>query len=401
MSSQTKTLPFEEVKKRVEFVLKGRVPDSVINELLDVLKDKEVTETQLEKILEEIIKRYRKTQVDPGEAVGTVGAQSIGEPSTQMILRTFHYAGIREFSMALGLPRLIEIVDARKKPSVPMMTIYLEGEYAKDPQKALEVARKIQQTTIENIARSVEVDYFASAIIIELDPELLKERNLSVDDVLEKLKSAVGKKGRVEKVGDYTISVTFEEVSMIKLRRLRDKILQVRISGIRNIRKAIVDYDSGAQEYVIRTEGTNLAAVLSEVEHVDKRRTISNDLHEVADVLGIEAARNLIVKEIKAVLDQQGLEVDPRHMMLVADMMTMTGRVRQIGRHGVAGEKESVLARAAFEVTVAHLFEAAFKGEYDSLRGPAESVIVGKPMSIGTGIVDVMLKFVERKKSGK
>ena len=128
------------------------------------------------------------------------------------------------------------------------------------------------------------------------------------------------------------------------------------------------------------------------IEGVDHRRTVSNNIYEVAEVLGIEAARALIVREMKRVLDEQGLDVDTRHIMLVADAMTMTGRIRQVGRHGVAGEKPSVLARAAFEVTVKHLVDAAVRGEIDELKGVVENVIVGsRVVPLGTGMVKLLM----------
>jgi len=112
---------------------------------------------------------------------------------------------------------------------------------------------------------------------------------------------------------------------------------------------------------------------------------------EIAEVLGIEAARVAMIQEAMGVLEEQGLEVDVRHVMLVADLMTLTGQIRQIGRHGVSGEKDSVLARAAFEVTVKHLLEAAVAGEADKLRGVTENVIIGQVIPVGTGVVELLM----------
>lgn len=326
-----------------------------------------------------------------GGSDSIVTAQSVGEPSTQMILRSFHFAGgLREFSMALGLPRMIELVDARRKPSVPMMTIYLDEEHRSDPNKAQEVAYKIQLTTIENVAKSVEVDYINSQIVIEIDEDELKQRGgLSMEDVRKVVERIKGKGAQVEIEGN-VIRITLEEADIIKLRRIRDKVMQTRLAGIKNVKKTLVRYKDG--EWIIETEGTNLEAVLT-IDGVDYRRTISNDIHEVAEVLGIEAARTVIMRELKKVLDQQGLDTDIRHLMLISDVMTWTGRVRQVGRHGVVGEKESPLARAAFEVTVKNLVEASIKGELENFRGVVESVLAGKYIPIGTGIVQLLMEF--------
>ena len=132
------------------------------------------------------------------------------------------------------------------------------------------------------------------------------------------------------------------------------------------------------------------------VKGVDYTRTITNNIYEIYEVLGIEAARNAIIKEAIETLEEQGLEVDVRHIMLVADVMTADGELRQIGRHGVAGEKQSILARAAFEMTVNNLLEAAVKGEIDELRGITENIIVGQPIKLGTGDIELVYKGVRR-----
>ncbi|WP_054843510.1 DNA-directed RNA polymerase subunit A'' [Vulcanisaeta souniana] len=368
------------------------LPPRIIDDLRNRLTNMEVTREQLASLVRILVNEYYKMLIDPGEAIGIVTAQSVGEPSTQMILRSFHFAGLREFSMALGLPRMIELVDARRKPSVPMMMIYLDEEHRKDPNKAQEVAYKVQLTTIENVTKSVEIDYINSQIIIEIDKNELNQRGgLSMEDVRKVVERIKGKGARVE-IEDNVIRVTLEEADIIKLRRVRDKIMQTRLAGIKNVKKSLVRYSERDGEWIIETEGTNLEAVLT-IDGVDYRRTISNDIHEVAEVLGVEAARTVIMRELKKVLDQQGLDTDLRHLMLVSDVMTWTGKVRQVGRHGVVGEKESPLARAAFEVTVKNLVEASIRGEFENFRGVVESVLAGKYIPIGTGIVQLLMEF--------
>jgi len=388
MSASQQVLTEEEVVKCLSR-LYNILPRAYVDEIIGKVRGRRLTREQVEKLMLLAVTAYYRTIVDPGEAIGIVTAQSIGEPSTQMVLRSFHYAGLREFSMALGLPRMIEIVDARRKPSRPMMTVYLQGEYAKDGEKALEVAKRIQLVTIENVAKSVDIDYISGTIVIELDPDQLRYWNLTLSDVRKALDRIRGKGAEVKLEG-YNIVVTLHEIDPVKLRRVRDKILQTRLAGIKNVKKALAKKEG--DEWIIRTEGTNLEAVLT-VEGVDHRRTISNDIHEVAEVLGIEAARTVIMRELKRVLDEQGLAVDVRHIMLVADIMTWSGKVKQVGRHGVAGEKESPLARAAFEVTVRNLVEAALRGEVERFRSVIESVIAGKYVPVGTGMVELMMEL--------
>jgi len=182
--------------------LAGILPRRIIDELRNKLANKPLNREQFVELIKILVNEYYKMLVDPGEAIGIVTAQSVGEPSTQMILRSFHFAGLREFSMALGLPRMIELVDARRKPSVPMMTIYLDEEHRNDPNKAQEVAYRIQLTTIENVARSVEIDYINSQITIEIDEDELRQRGLSMDDVRKVVERIKGKGAQVEFEGN-------------------------------------------------------------------------------------------------------------------------------------------------------------------------------------------------------
>jgi|UniRef100_A0A7J2U1G5 DNA-directed RNA polymerase subunit A" len=373
----------------IESRLAERLPRTVIEELKIILMRYQLTEEQLEKLISEVEKELEKNSVDPGEPVGMVAAQSIGEPSTQMTLRTFHYAGVRELNVTLGLPRLIELVDAKKTPSTPLTYIYLRPEYKNNREKAIEVARKIELTKVINVTLRIDVNFLSNAIVIILDRDMLEDKGVSVDEVVKVLQKAV-KKAKVMQSSEnpYEIIVQFEEaLDPTKVERLREKILQTRIKGVKGINKVIIQRRE--DEYVLVCEGSNLAELM-QLEEVDYRRIRTNNIKEVESVLGIEAARTLLVEEIMNVLEEQGLDVDIRHIMLVADMMTRTGVVKAIGRHGVMASKDSPLAKAAFEITVKNLIDAAAKGEVDKLLGVTESVIVGNYIPIGTAKVGII-----------
>lgn len=368
--------------------LDGRIPWSILSELkseLERVKDK-LSEEKLNRIVERVVKEYEESLVEANEAVGTVAAQSIGEPGTQMTLRTFHYAGVAEFNVTLGLPRLIEIVDAKKEPSTPMMTIYLDEEHRYDREKAKLIAREIESTTVGDISERTEVDVVNYSLVIYLDEDLMRESGISPKDVLNKIKKSLRNK-KVSLKGN-KIVIEMDEIDPLEMRRVAMKSKEVRIKGIKGIRRVMVRKEG--EEYVIYTDGSNLKEVLK-VKGVDWRRTTTNNIREIEEVLGIEAARAAIIREAKNTLEEQGLNVDIRHIMLVADVMTMDGEVKQIGRHGVSGEKHSVLARAAFEVTVRQLMEAGLRGEEDFLRGVVENVIVGQQIPLGTGGVELTM----------
>ncbi|AEB94146.1 DNA-directed RNA polymerase subunit A'' [Metallosphaera cuprina] len=376
--------------------LNETIPPSIISKLRDTIINSpvDITREDINEIIDLTIKDYLSSLAHPGEAIGVVAAQSIGEPGTQMTLRTFHFAGVRELNVTLGLPRLIEIVDSRKIPSTPMMTIYLTSEYAKDKDKALEVARRIEYTRVEHVVEAVNLDVAGMGIILKFDRELLEDKGLTTDDIEKVIKKLKLGEYSIDRPDDYTISIYFENMDTITgLFKIREKILSTKIKGIKGIKRAIVQ--KRGEEYVIVTDGSNLEGVLG-VKGVDVSRIETNNLHEVENVLGIEAVRELITKEIKKVLEDQGLDVDIRHIELVSDIMTRTGEVKQIGRHGVTGEKTSVLARAAFEVTVKHLLDAAARGDMEEFKGVVENIIIGQPVKLGTGMVELLMKPANR-----
>lgn len=379
------SLKKKEIEARLD-KLKGSFPKSIYDDLVENLSDKDISAKQLDEILEELKKRYEYSLVEPGEAVGVVAAQSMGEPSTQMTMRTFHYAGVAELNVTLGLPRIIEIVDARKNPSTPMMTIYLAEQFAKDIEKAKGVAKQIESITVGDMVSNIEFDLIESKATLALDKREIKKREITAEDIVKKLTKV---KTANFDYNDEKITIRLKEPSLKELRKIVNKTKEVHLKGIKEISRVVMRREEG--EYVIYTEGSNLKEVLK-IKGVDISRTKTNDILEIESVLGIEAARNAIINEILDTLDEQGLKVDIRHIMLIADMMTVEGTVKAIGRHGVSGEKASVLARAAFEVTADHLLRAGIKGEYEELNGIVENVIVGQPVKIGTGMVTLTTK---------
>ncbi|MEM1526235.1 MAG: DNA-directed RNA polymerase subunit A'' [Ignisphaera sp.] len=387
----TQRLTLEEVKEYLEKKLLVKIPKKVIDNLVEILSKHldYLTLQEVDKIVEHVEEEYSNNLVDPGEPVGVVAAQSIGEPSTQMTLRTFHYAGVRELNVTLGLPRLIELVDAKKLPSTPLTYVYLLEPYKYDREKAIEIARKIELTKVANVVSRVDVDLVTNAIIVTIDPDMLQDKGVDVDMVVQSLGKSIKKANiSVSEENPYEVIIQYKEpLNPLKIEKLRDKILGIKLKGIKGVNKVIVQ--RRGNEYVLVCEGSNLRELL-DIEGVDYRRIRTNNVKEVEEVLGIEASRTLLIEEIVNVLEEQGLEVDVRHIMLLADMMTRTGTVKQIGRHGVAGSKDSVLARASFEVTVKQLVDAAIRGSIDNLKGVAENVIVGNYVPIGTAVVKLV-----------
>lgn len=359
------------------------LPPSIKEAMQIELKGAQVSSDQLDEIVSQVASDYEHSKVEPCEAVGVVAAQSIGEPGTQMTMRTFHYAGVAEINVTLGLPRLIEIVDARKIPSTPTMTIRLNQDYAHDRDLAREVAWAIESTSILHLG-SIATDLAEMNVIIELNPDAMEQRKITAEEVAARLKEETK---REVGLNENQLIMTPEESSYRELLQLVEKIKRISLKGIEGIKRVVIRKEG--DEYILYTEGSSIKRVM-QFEGVDPTRIKTNNINEIGEVLGIEAARNAIINEATDTLREQGLSVDVRHIMLVADIMTVDGELKQIGRHGVSGEKASVLARAAFEVTVNHILDAAIRGDVDDLKGVTENVIVGQPIQLGTGDVTLV-----------
>jgi len=281
------------------------------------------------------------------------------------------------------------------------MTIRLAADKKTSAEEAQKLAASIEVTTTVNIA-TLETDVAQRRLVLKLNKSNLKQKNMTGAEVKDKLEQATRLLVQADKEknpGKLTMipGVHSEEdladlaenpPSYTMLLQLEEKIRDLRLKGIPNVERANVQLDDKTGEYYLSTIGSNLSRV-SEIETIDRSRTYTNNIIEIYEYLGIEAARQAIVNELQATLDGARLEVDVRHLLLVSDVMTSEGEVRAIGRHGVSGTKHSILARAAFEVTVNHLLKAGIIGERDQLTGVAENIIVGQPISLGTGSVEL------------
>jgi DNA-directed RNA polymerase subunit A" len=384
---------FKKLRSEINKILGPKtLPTSIIDRIINFIIEEKKLQSKLKEIVNRTYDDYQKNFIDPSEACGIVGAQSIGEPGTQMTMRTFHYAGVAEINVTLGLPRLIEIVDARSVPSTPMMNIYLRDEYKLNPDLAKQVANQIEITKLMDVA-DLEADLTNLILYVKPDEKTMVKKGFSNDKLIESIQKIRGIDAKVDKG---KIKISLDEPSYKKLLDISETLKDLKVKGIDGIKRIIIRKEP-KEGYVIYSEGSNLEKVL-EIEGVDPYRTTTNDIQAVGRVLGIEAARNMIIQEAHNTLSEQGLDVDMRHIMLVADVMTSDGSIKAIGRHGVSAEKESVLSRAAFEITVSHLLQASRRGETDTLGGVAENIIVGQPVNLGTGAVELVMQRKPKKK---
>ena len=333
----------------------------------------------------------KKYQIAPGEAVGVIAAQSIGEPGTQMVLKAFHQAGIASVVRNSGLPRLIEIVDARRRPKTPMMTIRLQKQYRMSYENANKAKRQIEEVFVKDLLSGFSEELKTGKMHLFLNKSRLESYELTPKAVSNKIAS--NDSLEVELEGS-TIHVHIKSKKERDIKSVRTIFVHIRnalVAGIPGADKVQILQDQSDNSFYLVSSGNNILGIL-DVDMIDKSALACNDPFAVYNAFGVEAARNAILNELIKTFTDEDIEVESRHLGLLADAMTLTGGIKSVGRHGIAGEKGSVLARAAYEETVKHLINASVFGKKDMLTGVAENIMIGKQVTVGTGRVKLAIK---------
>ncbi|KAF7153706.1 hypothetical protein RHSIM_Rhsim01G0223300 [Rhododendron simsii] len=396
-----------------------------------------VTSKQLQVFSETCISRYHLKRVESGTAIGAIGAQSIGEPGTQMTLKTFHFAGVASMNVTLGVPRIKEIINASKKISTPIITAPLDRN--DNLKTARMVKGRVGKTLLGQVAKSVRIVMTSrsASIVITLNMESIQASQLCINS--QHVKESILRTPKM-KLKEPNIKVLdARKLEIIppadkselhfELHSLRNKLPLVVVKGVNSVERAVINRTKvdNKEQYNLLVEGshglglsprplpewdrapcrdwawvlqsTGLQDVMG-TEGINGRKTTSNHVMEVQQVIGIEAARRCIIEEIKYTMASHGMTIDLRHMMLLADLMTFKGEVLGITRYGIQKMKESVLMLASFEKTADHLFNASVNGRDDKIEGVSECIIMGIPMQIGTGILKVMQRVDEQPNPG-
>jgi len=302
-----------------------------------------------------------------------------------------HLAGVAEVQVTTGLPRIIEIFDARKLIKTPMMEIFLKDPICKDMEKVRKFAALIKETVLSEVVSEYSLNIFDQELKLTFDLSILEDQGLDTKQLVKLIKLKA-KKFILESTDN---TITFKQKGnkpdeIKELYAIKEKIKVLKIKGVKKVTQ-VLPVKRG-DEYLILTAGTNLKDILK-LPDVDPQRTISNDIHEIRAIYGIEAARQVIINEVYKVIESQGLNIDIRHIMLVADIMCANGQVKGITRYGVVSEKSSVLARASFETPIRHLINAALEGEVDHLTSVVENVMINQPVPVGTGLPGLITKM--------
>ncbi len=369
----------------------NKLPRKLIDGLIEAIP-KGTTPKKQEQLFQAVYDEYSNSLAEPGQCVGIIASESIGEPSTQMTLNTFHLAGVAEVNITTGLPRLIEILDGRKSISTASMEIYFNQNY--DEKEIIKYASKIKETSLRTFLKEMDIDISTNTLKVVLAEDKIDEFDLDLKSIAKNFEKYLkGYKVRTEE--NYLLIKHNKEGNLNELYKLKEKVKDLYVHGIKGITQVVPVKKE--DEYVLVTAGSNYKEVFK-FDFVDKERTVSNDVFETEGMFGLEAARNLIINQIIAVLEEQGVPLDIRHIILVADTMSMSGEVLGINRYGIVKEKPSVLARISFETPLKHLISAALSGEVDNLNSVIENVMVNQPIPVGTGLPHLITKVVQTKK---
>lgn len=364
-----------------------KLPKKLLDEIEEYMPQK-ATSAKIKKIVEEVYSEYQNSLVEPGESVGLVSAESLGEPGTQMTLNTFHFAGVAEMNVTMGLPRIIEVLDGRKTIQTPMMEIYLKPPYSKG-KDIRKIAENLKETDMREFIKEMDINIADFSMDVKFNSNKLKENNIKDAKIIKAVEKIA--KSCTLKMDENVLKIKIKgkDQNVNELYKIKEKIKSVYMKGIKGISQ-VLPVKRG-DEFIIVTAGTNLKEVL-DLEFVDETKTVSNDIYDVDSVFGIEAARQAIINEIYKVIETQGLNIDVRHIMLVADTICYSGAIKGITRYGVVSEKSSILARASFETPIKHIINASLIGEVDTLNSVIENVMLNQPVPVGTGIVKLNVK---------
>ena len=421
-----------------------------------------ITEHGLRIAEQEIIKKVYQAIVEPGEMVGPLGGQSIGEPTTQLTLNSFHSAGIGSMNATLGVPRLRALIEASKNTAgMTFMTTRLKQPWSKREDMCAQIAASLEHVLLVKVKQSSTVEYepdvygskfesdramlkyakaladpvaeaadtwSAHVIRIVLDRAAMMNRFLTPSRVADAILHALGGRQEIAVVRsestmiDWTVLVRLKDVSdlleespdglpksdkvklemeRVLMQEVHDRMMElVAVQGIPSIRRTIVHKERESllqpdgsikteERLSVLSQGSNLADVM-ELLGVDASKTTCNDIHEIASVLGIDAAARVLFEELRAVLSFGGTFVNPRHMRLLVDLMTHSGELTAVTRHGMSKLGGSTLARACFEETLDVLMKGALYADEDELAGVTEALLIGKAPPVGTGLVQVL-----------
>jgi DNA-directed RNA polymerase II subunit RPB1 len=421
-----------------------------------LIKEYSITKEKYQKILMLIEQQFYKSRIIPGEMVGPIAAQSIGEPATQMTLNTFHYAGVSAKSnVTRGIPRLRELLHISKVIKSPSVMVFLNKDIENDKNKAQHIKNKLEYTLLKDLVVKCKIYYdpvssTRESVIEEdrglldvyrvfnetfeeeidnpwlirfiFDKELMMDKGIVMEDINMALLGWANKGGDIDKVeyiysddnsneliGRLTVNNIISDNSGIEeqsdvistLKKVSDELLnKLEIKGIKHIYNIVMNnvkyiaYENGEivnkKRWILETDGTNLLDILNQ-PYIDFTKTLSNNIIEVYTLLGIEAARSLLINQIVEVITEGAGYINTRHVDLLCDTMTCKGFLTAINKQGITKGDIGPLAKCSFEDTTGQLIKAGIFGEKDNLTGVSSNIMLGQTIPSGTGFTDILL----------
>uniref|UniRef100_A0A6C0J6F1 DNA-directed RNA polymerase n=1 Tax=viral metagenome TaxID=1070528 RepID=A0A6C0J6F1_9ZZZZ len=421
-------------------------------------------------LLETVVLKYKQALVHPGEMVGVIAGQSIGEPTTQLTLNTFHLSGVASKSnVTRGVPRIEEILRLTKNPKNPSMTVFLKSNDEGLQEKADHYANMLEHTKLSDLVKGVQIcfdpvdtntrieedsqlmeQYYEFENLIEecketednvdgksntqksrwviritLDPELLLEKNITMDDIHFAINNSYGNEisciysdynsnnlvFRIRLNGDVlnktkkqrgVASSLDQSDEIYLLRNFQETLLKsIVLRGLTDIKnvlprklKNMVVNDDGKyvqkDTWILDTTGSNLLDILS-LDYIDWQRTFSNDIKQVFNTLGLEAARQVLYNELTEVMEFSGVYINYHHLSILCDRMTTNHNMVAIFRSGILNDNIGPIAKATFEVHTEVLLNSSRHADFDPMRGVSSSVMMGQIGKFGTGSFDLVL----------
>ena len=443
-----------------------------------LLVNKRFNKIALVALLETVVLAYKKAIIAPGEMVGMIAAQSIGEPTTQMTLNTFHLAGVASKATVGGLVRMEEILDLQKSLKQPSCTVYLLPGEETEQAYAQSISHRLEHTQLRSVVEAVQINFDPNdqrtliaedklllqqfneferlcksttttenvnkskwIIRLKLNAAEMLERDLTMEDVHFALQMAYpglvqcvysdynsdslvmrirllqppSKSGKGANALDAMGGVIQDEHDEIyQLRNMQEALLDnLVLRGVKGISKVFprkvannLELQDGnyvkKTTFVLDTEGTNLMSILA-LDFIDSKRTVTNDIREIYEVLGIEAARQAIMNEVSEVMEDN--YINYHHLSLMCDRMTCCDKLVAFNRYGINGDNIGPIAKASFERTPQMFLDAAVHAELDNMRGVSANVMCGQEGYFGTSAFQVlmnmeMVKQQQSKQSG-
>ena len=412
-------------------------------------------------VMKDINSGFIKALVEPGEMVGVIAAQSIGEGTTQLTLDTKHFAGSKS-SANMGLGRIQELINYSKNIKTPMMTIYLDNETNNSQTLTNSIKNNFKFLSIGELIRSAEIIYFLNdnssyskkinddnvgnpfyvnmknkndyknfnwIFRIELDREKLLDKNTTIMDIKTKFIKYWKKnftnfrimkknyKDIFSKVINCAILSNFDisDVPVLHIRFsmssfsysiltefLKIILNDIRLKGIENIddvtllNERVITFDDKTgdvklgKENIILTNGINIYD-FKYMKGIDHTRSIINDTYLTYKLYGIETARTVLYKELSDTYAANGLSINYNHLTVLVDLMTHTGDITSIDRHGIGKLDVDPMTQASFERTMDHFIDASLFNKKDRMRSVSSRIMVGRVIPGGTGYFDILL----------